>query len=425
MEYKTVTAASGIVRCDIFSENFKVDCITVELYAPLDKKSATQISLLSSVLTRANSVYGEMDKINAFLEKNYGASFSAATAKTGELQSLCFSARFLDDRFAIDGESVSENMASLMRAAIFEPVVENGGFCAKYVEQEKRNLRDRIQALINDKRLYSLEKCKQVMFENESYGVYEQGDIEMLENITPQSLYEFYISLLDTAAVFVSYAGIKRDADGLLKPITDRFKKAERRLPQTSVCNAVTELRTVCEDMAVEQSKLNIGFRLGEYAQQNIFAARMFNVIFGGSPTSKLFMNVRERMSLCYYCSSACDFIKNIMLVYSGVETSKADAAEKEILNQLQLMKNGEISDTEFENARAYLIDSYIQAGDSLSALSAMQTSAYIMGHGLSVDEQIERIKAVTPEQVIKIAGQVTADTVYLLRGTGGESNAD
>ncbi len=425
MQYSTFITASGIVRCDIFSNNFKTDCITVNLFMPLDIETASSIALLSAVLKRGNEKFGEMDKIGAFLEKNYGASLSVSTSKAGELQSLSFTIRFLSDRFAIEKEPVAQNLVSLLYSCIFEPITEKGGFKASFVEQEKQNLNDKIASIINDKRVYSLEKCKQAMFEHERYGVYEYGDINMIDKITPQGLYRFYQKLINSAALFISYAGFERDTSGLLKPLCDKFEVQKRPLPKTTVINEVSGIKEVTEEMNVAQSKLNLGFRLGKAAQDDLFATKMFNVIFGSSPTSKLFMNVREKLSLCYYCSSICDTLKNVMFVYSGVETENVGKAQDEILKQLEHMKNGEFTDEEFENARAYLIDSYVQSADSLSTLLFMQTAAYLAGHKLTDIQQIEEIKKVTKQRVAAVAREVALDTVYLLKGVGGDKNAN
>lgn len=425
MQYSTFITASGIVRCDIFSNNFKTDCITVNLFIPLDIETASSIALLSAVLKRGNEKFGEMDKIGAFLEKNYGASLSVSTSKAGELQSLSFTIRFLSDRFAIEKEPVAQNLVSLLYSCIFEPITENGGFKASFVEQEKQNLKDKIASIINDKRVYSLEKCKQAMFEHERYGVYEYGDINMIDKITPQGLYRFYQKLINSAALFISYAGFERDTSGLLKPLCDKFEAQNRPLPKTTVINEVSGIKEVTEEMNVAQSKLNLGFRLGKAAQDDLFATKMFNVIFGSSPTSKLFMNVREKLSLCYYCSSICDTLKNVMFVYSGVETENVGKAQDEILKQLEHMKNGEFTDEEFNNARAYLIDSYVQSADSLSTLLFMQTAAYLAGHKLTDIQQIEEIKKVTKQRVAAVAREVALDTVYLLKGVGGDKNAN
>lgn len=425
MQYSTYMTDSSIIRCDIFSDKFKTDYICIKFFMPLNKDTATEIALLSAVLKRGNQKFPTMDKIEAYLEQNYGASLNISTSKSGELQDLSFSVQFLSDKFAIENEPIGKNMVDLLFSVIFEPITQNGGFDELFVKQEKQNLKDKIASLINDKGAYSLEKCKQIMFDHENYGVYELGDINRLDSITPVSLYKFYQSVLSSAALFINYAGIQRDTEELLNPICQRLESTSRTLPHTVIKNDVKDVKNITEEMNVAQSKLNLGFRLGDAAQKDLFAAKMFNVIFGSSPTSKLFMNVREKLSLCYYCSSVCDSLKNVMFVQSGVETQNVDKAQKEILNQLECMKNGEFSAEEFDNARAYLIDAYIQAEDSLSAISTMQTASYLAGHKLTAQQQIEQINKVTYERVINVAKGVMLDTVYVLKGIGGEKDAD
>lgn len=414
-----------IIKADVFADTFKSNMITVTFVMPLKKEYASKISLLCGVLKRGNKSFGEMDKISAYLEKNYGAMLDISTAKSGELQQLNFNVGYLDDKYAIDDEPVAENIVKLLYSTIFEPITENDAFNAEFVRREKENLKDRILALINDKRIYSLEKCKQIMFQSERYGVYEQGDLDEVDKITPSSLYSFYKEILKKAMTVIIYVGSKCDTNSLLKPIVDSLEGCEREVPKTEIINTVSKVTDVIENMNVAQSKLNMGFRLGKAAEEDIVALKVFSVIFGSSPTSKLFMNVREKLSLCYYCSCMVDSLKNVMFVYSGIETSNFEKARDEILNQLELMKKGEFSDAELDDAKAYLIDSFKQAYDSQYALSSMELSGILNGKQMSIDEQICEVNNMTRERIIKIASEVKLDTVYLLKGIGGESDAD
>ncbi len=425
MEYSTCISEKGVVKCEVFSDTFKTNCIAINFFWPLDKQYASKIALLCAVLKRGNTVFGEMDKISAFLDLNYGANFDISTAKVGEMQEISFVSTYIDDKYALEGEKISENMMKLLQSAIFCPILENGCFKESFVVSEKQNLKDKIQSLINDKQVYSFEKCKQTMFADEKYGTYELGDLQEIDKITPENLYEFYRTLLEKAMIIVNYGGVKCDTDSLFASVLDKFENNQRVTFETDWKKDAEEIKDVVEEMNVAQSKLNLGFRLGKSAKEDLFALRMFNVIFGASPTSKLFMNVRERLSLCYYCSSTADVLKNVMFVYSGVETKNAQIAKDEILNQLSLMQKGEFTDEEFENAKAYIIDSYVQAGDSALALSSLLTSAYIQGHNLTPDEQIEEFKKVTADRVKKVARDIKLDTVYLLKGMGGADSAE
>ncbi len=425
MNYKSYKTQSGIVRHDILCDNFKTACIAVDFLVPLNKTYASYISLLSAVLKRGNAKYGEMDKISEFLDENYGASFGISTSKKGDLQRLSFTCVFIDDRYALEGESVSKNMVSLIESMLFEPLVENGAFKESFVEQEKRNLKDKIASLINEKRQYSLEKCKQTMFKDDVYGIYEQGDPAVIDTITAKSLYNYFLDILNNSSVYICYAGADTDTELLFKPLLQRLDNAARPVFETKIDNNVCDVTYKTEPMPVAQSKLNFGFRLGDAATKDPFATRLFNVIYGASATSKLFNNVRERLSLCYYCASTIDFLKNAMFVYSGIETCNYQKAHDEILFQLEQMKSGNITEEEFDNAKAGLVDSYVQMGDSLSSLIENRIFMSLAGLELSRDEQIEQVKNVTLERVIAACQDISLDTVYLLKGTESENDAE
>jgi len=424
MEYKSFKTSSGIVRHDIFCDSFKTACITVELFMPLDKTYSSYMSLLSSVLKRGNAKYDGMDKIGEFLDVNYGAAFGLSTSKTGDFHRFSLTTAFIDDRYTLDGEKVSQNMVSLIYSTLFEPLLQDGAFLPSYVEQEKRNLKDKIASLVNDKRLYSLEKCRQTMFKDDVYGIYEQGDSNVIDTITPKTLFEYFTNVLKNSMVYICYAGAKLDTDLLFAPLISAFGDGARPVYKTLVDNKVDMVTYKTEPMPVAQSKLNLGFRLGESAKSDPFAMRLFNVIYGASATSKLFNNVRERLSLCYYCASTIDFLKNTMFVYSGIETCNYQKAHDEILFQLEEVKNGNITKEEFDNAKASLIDSYVQIGDSLASLIANRVAFDLNDINLSRDEQIEKVKEVTLERVVKAAQDIKLDTVYLLKGTEGEQGA-
>ena len=133
MDHNTIKTSSGIVRKDIFDDNFKTVSVSLEFFVPLDRVNASYISLLCAVLRRGNSVYGEMDKIGEFLDENYGASFGVSTSKKGDLQRFAVTAAFIDDRFTLEGETVSKNIISLIYATLFSPCLENGAFKTSFV----------------------------------------------------------------------------------------------------------------------------------------------------------------------------------------------------------------------------------------------------------------------------------------------------
>lgn len=417
MEFVQKSINQGVTVNYGITDRFKSSYLSVDFILPLTAENATGMSLLAGVMSRGCEAFPQMDLISRFLAKNYGASLSINAGKAGEMEIFTVSANFLNDEYAIDDEPIYANMIAFLEELIFSPLVKENGFYSEIFEQEVKNLSDKIAALFNDKRLFSLERCKAVMCADEPFGINEMGNEETLKSFSAESLYSFYKRMISDAFVVVSYVGKQKD---LADTFVQRFC-ARKNFDFQSAIKSVGEIKEVIEPMNLNQSKLNLGFRLGESAKKNGAACRLFNVLYGGSANSKLFMNVRERLSLCYYCSSSIDRFKNVMFVSSGIESEKYQQARNEIEAQLKAIAVGNFSDEEFQNAKAYLIDSVRGSYDSKSAIAAAMVSRTLRGEQKTMEQEIKEIEAVTRDEVIMIAKEIKLDTVYLLKGVQTE----
>lgn len=419
MNFSQECLRHGVVCNYGIADCFKAGYLSVDFVMPLNEENATSMSLLAGVLSRGCQAYPRMDMISRYLARHYGASYSATASKAGEMEILSLSFLYLNNEFAIDQEDVQGSIIHLLKEMLERPLVQNGGFMADYVEQEKANLKDKIKGIFNDKRIYSLERCKELMCENEAFGIGETGRLSYLETIDAHSLYAFFEKMLKQAQIILSYVG--KDQGSFLSDVADLFEARPVEMPQTAVSFTPVFPREFIEEMDLNQSKLNLGFRLGKTAMENGEALRLFNVLYGASANSKLFMNVRERLSLCYYCSSVLDRFKNVMFVSSGVESEKYEEAKAEIVAQLKAVAAGDFTDEEFENAKIYLIDSICGMADSQGALASVMLGGTLRGKVLELSEEIELIRQVDRETVIRIAQEIQLDTVYLLKGVHNE----
>ncbi len=419
MEFFQEKPRRGVICNYGITDHFKTSYLAVDFVMPLTAENASGMSLLAGVISRGCKAYPQMDLISRYLARNYGASFSINAGKAGELEILTFAFTHLDNDYAIDGEDIRGAVISLFKEMVFHPLVENDAFSADYVEQEKVNLFDKITGLFNDKRLYSLDRCKALMCADEAFGINEMGDRETVSGFDAASLYTFFRRMMAEAYVVISYVGKERDR--FLSTLAEGFDARTGDVPETVICPAKGAVNEVIEPMDLNQSKLNLGYRLGDSAREDGAACRLFNVLYGGSATSKLFMNVRERLSLCYYCSSNIDRFKNVMFVSSGVEAAKYQEARREIEAQLAAVAAGDFTDEELENARAYLIDSMRGFLDSESALASLMLSGTLRGELKTPEQEIAEIAAVSRERVVAIAREVRLDTVYFLKGVHDE----
>lgn len=400
----------------VFTDNFKFNSFTVNFLLPLNEKNATLSALLAQVLKRGCQKYGEMDRIVARMEELYGASISISSDKIGENLTFMIRGSFLDNRFAVNDEDICGGVLDVMSEMLLRPFTENGTFRSDYFAQEKQNQADFIRSLVNDKRTYAMMRCKEIMFADRAYRFTSNGTLNCLENVTNRDLYEFYRNMLADTSVLVTYIGRNLDIEKVFDRHFAVLTKGNTTTPVQRVICAPSDLKTVDEAFDVAQGKLCLGFRFD--ASVDAYAARLFNVIYGGSPTSKLFMNVRERLSLCYYCSSGVDLTVGGMFVSSGIEFANYEVAKAEIMNQLNDMKNGNITDEEFENGKAYLLDYIAGIKDSHGALLSDILSRYILGLPEEISEQITKIQSLTKRDIIDVASHVIPDTVYFLKGS-------
>ncbi len=406
----------GVELCTVSAEGFKTACASLNFVMPLGEK-ASLYALVPNVLTRSCKEYPDVTSIEKKLALLYGAEVVIDVSKSGENQVLKIEISCIDDRFSIDEESITDECLKLLFQLVFEPRLENGVFCSDDVESEKRLLKERLIAENSDKRSYAKNRCNEIMFENELYGIHRYGTVEDIEKITPESLFEAYNEILSDAKLLVCVSGGNfSNVEELLDKYVDDRNAA---LNETLYVESCEDVKYVKEQEEVKQGKLVMGFRLGMKSEDDNYAARRIMVdLFGGSPHSKLFTVVREKMSLCYYCSAVMFRHKGVMLVQSGIESYNEEKAKVAILEQLENIKHGEFSDDDIASSVKSLEDGFRGFSDSAEAVATWVTSQICAKEFLYPDDFIEQFKKVTRKDIIEAAKQVTLDTVFMLEGT-------
>ena len=411
----------GVFLTCVQSEKFKTGCLSLSLLRPLRREEAAANALLPAVLLRGCEGFPDMREISAFLDGYYGASVGSLVRKKGEVQTTGFYAAFLEDRYALDGEPILAPMVDFVCRLLLKPVTEDGAFVSAFVDGEKQNLINTMEARINNKRSYVVSQLLRTMCKDEAYGLPRLGDVEEVEPITAKSLYGHYRHILAHSRMEIFYHG-SCDADtvaDLLKTGLSDLPRGEADAFSTVIVDKAETVQTKREALDVTQGKLAMGFRLGCTADdvERYPAALMMNAVFGSGVTSKLFLNVREKMSLCYYASSTIEKFKGVMVVSSGIEFDKFEVARDEILHQLELTRQGEITEEELEGARIALLSSLKTGMDSPGRLDDYALGQAILGQEGTMADLANSLETVTAEQVAEAARRVTLDTVYFIEG--------
>ncbi len=423
MNMNRIELFPGVFLRTLQTNKFKSAYFSLTMLEPITAQNASLNALVPDVLRRGCEGYPDMEAISGALDALYGGAISPNVRKKGETQCIGFGVSVLDDRFAPDQSAVLEPAAALLGQMLTHPVTENGVFRTDYVESEKQNLIDEIRGQINDKRSYATQRMLTLMCEHEAYGVSSMGTEETATAITPTALWERYQSLLKNAQIEIFYCGSAdhhRVETALRTSLADLPVNENRTEIGCDVRISVgEEPRLIEEAMDVTQGKLTMGFRTGGITIQDeeYPALVMMNAIFGGTAMSKLFMHVRERLSLCYYASSGVEAIKGVMMVSSGVEFDKYQTAKDEIFAQLEHIRCGEIEEWEMEGARRILVGGIQSSTDSQGGQDEFWLSQAVAGTDTTQQLRIDQLEAVTLEQVVAVSQKIQLDTVYFLKG--------
>ncbi len=419
MPQKTIPIANGAEAIFVEDNRFSTSLISFNFYLPLDTEKIADFALLPFVLTTCSKNYPDFSRLNYILSKLYGASLTASAEKLGDFQLLKVGISVIDDRFALDNEKISENAVALLFDLLFNPKAENGVFSAEDVEREKKKAIEHIKGEMGDKRLYAKQRLIEEMFKGDPYGSPKCGSISQVEKITGESLYKAWQEMLSSAFVRVNVISKKTD-NALLERIIDSFAEIERKAdiskPQSRRYNRSETVNEVNEKMDVKQGKLSMGFTTNfSGGDDTAPALAIMCDIFGGGPYSNLFTVVREKMSLCYYCSAAAVKVKGIITVSSGIEAQNAQKTKDAILEQLDVVKKGGFTDEQLDSSKKAISGALKTYEDSQNMLDVWYSMKIENEYPYSPTECAEFFSAVERADVERVARSVTLHTVYTL----------
>ena len=407
------------------TERFKVGMLSLSMAKQTEAERVPATSLLFSTLKRGTERYPSLAKINEQLDLLYAASLSPRNYRCGDRQVVGMSTEFLDSRYLDDPEAgnILDGCAEMMAQMLLHPLTD--GECLllpRLVESEKSNLCDAIRARQNNPRVWAALRLNEIMCEGEPCGIPLHGSVEQIMALSREQLRDCHHHWLDSSEMTFFYVGPEdpcRVAEVLRRHFDGFAPTAVDPCPPTAIVRRADRVRQVTEEMAVSQGKLNLGFRTNVTLKDpDYYAMAVANEIYGASPISKLFMEVREQKSLCYSIGSSYDLYKGIMKVSCGIDPDMRDVACEEILNQWDRMRNAEITEEELSAAKQSLDNSYRTIEDNPNAIEGFYYGRLLEGVDMTIEQCRERFRAVTREQVAATAGGVTLDTVYFLKGT-------
>ncbi len=424
MEEITKEIGKGIYFHALKTDKYKTDRISVNLIVPMSEKTASAYALLSYVMRLGSRNYPDFTMLNRRLDELYGAELSTDALKLGANQVVNFQIVYIDDKYCLMGEEITRECGRLITDIITKPLVNEQGFYEANVLLEKENLIDAIDSLINDKRGYAISQCLSMVGRGDKAFLRRYGRREDVEILNGRDLLSAYNTLIKTADIRIFCTG-NGDYEALAEDMREAFSLIEREPCQIETASFYPVGDFVLEKtekMDVQQAKLCMCLRTRERVEQKDKTAFKFmSAVLGGTPSSKLFLNVREKKSLCYYCSCRYMSMSDIMIIDSGIENENVEKMKEAVLQELESMKNGCITDEEMSNTRKLLVNSLRSVEDSPSAPESWHLRDLSEGGHLTPAILIEQVNSVTKEDVINAAKRMELDGIYLLTNEEAE----
>ncbi|WP_436853719.1 EF-P 5-aminopentanol modification-associated protein YfmF [Staphylococcus caeli] len=403
---------------------FKTTTITLKFMAPLDSKTTTARSILSKLLVRATKEWPTDKAFNRHLSQLYGAYVNSFVTKFKDKHVITISLELVNERYLKDQTPLFEKGLNLLKEMIWNPLITDGRFDDVFVAQEKSLLTKKLEAMVDNKSQIAFLNLLKNMFGEQPYRHLATGQVEYISSITPETLYHTYQSMLqnDYCAVYVvgnvDEVQVKQQLQAYFN-----IKPFQFELTQTAVPTPKSQMPLeVIEKDDVDQAKLNMGFRLpAQYGDVEYFAMVVFNVMFGGDPSSVLFNEVREKQSLAYSIHSQIDAKNGYMFVLSGVSADKYDTAKETIIAEFEKFQNGQFEEEKLALAKKVILSQRQESHDRPKSIIEILNNNILLDTPMSEDDYLSGIQQVTKEDVQQLAQQVTLDTIYILTKGGNE----
>ena len=416
---KVLHLLPGVTFRAFRDSRFKQGCLSFQMIRPMKGEEASLNAILPAVLLRGTRHHRDLRSITEHLDSLYGASVGTLVRRVGDRQTVGLYCGFMDDRFALPGDRVLAPMLAFLEELLLEPLVENDAFLPEIVDSEKKNLIATIESELNDKRAYAMGRLLRTMCREDSFGLPRLGNKEQVAAIEPKELYDHYRKLLRESPVEIFYVG-SGEPEEIAETLKNMLRKLDREPgampPQTPLTPGPGS--DVTENMDVTQGKLCMGFTTPITNRSPEFPAmQLLNTLFGAGMTSKLFMNIREKLSLCYSVGSGYYSTKGILTVSAGIDFDKELQTREEVLRQLDACRKGDITDEELGAARAALLSSLRGTHDSPGAIEGYYATGVLSGLAMTPEDYMQALEAVTKEQVVAAANTLQLHTTYFLKG--------
>lgn len=417
MSYEKTILKKGITLHNINTEKFKTNLCAVFLTFPLEYENATKDTLIALMLKRGSKNLKTREEITSKLAELYGAELDSGIEKSGDNHVLKFYVESLNEDYLPKKEDLLKQSINLLLDIVFHPNINNNEFNKEYLEQEKNNLEQIINSKIDNKAMYALNRTIEEMYKGKPYGIYKYGYVEQLKDITAKNLYEYYKKLIDTCKIDILVSGKNINIEDIKEnPIIKELKERKNNYIKQGLGSNENNEKVVEEKMDIAQGKLVIGIDLKLKEESLRYAVQVYNTILGGSASSKLFKNVREKASLAYTVSSNYMKLKSNIFIRAGIEIENYDKTLEIIKEQLKDMEESNFSEEDIMQAKRTILSSINNIEEEQDIELSYYYGQELSDKMMTIEEYKNNIEKVTREEINSVAKSLSINTIYFLR---------
>ncbi len=402
----------------IQTDKYKTIFVKINFKHKLLKEEISVRNLLVNVLFESTKKYPTKRLMEIQTEELYELGYRGSNYASGKFSVMGFDCIFLNPKYTEKG--MLEQSLSFLSEILFSPNVDEDGFCEEGYNNAYHNLEDYLLSIKENPDSYAQMRLLEEMSPDTMISYRGCGYLEDLKKITRKNLYEYYQKILkeDVIDIFIIGDVQEKEVSSLVEkyfPFANRKNEKESHFYRIE--NGRKNVLVKKEQMDLQQSKLLLGLRIDDATDFELrYVLNVLNYILGGSPSSKLFQNVREKYSLCYSINSSSQPLLSLLIIRAGINAWEYDHACALILAQLEDMKKGNFAEAEITNAITTYQNSLKAYEDNPESMISLYAGIEYLDSD-TIEERLKKIAKVDKKAVETLASKIVLDTIFFLEG--------
>ncbi len=381
------------------------------IHAPIKSKAATLL-----VMVKVGSKYEE-DKIaglSHFLEH----MFFKGTAKRPNTKTI---SEYLDE---IGGEynafTSKEYTGFYAKVAtehierafdFISDILLNSKFRSEDIEREKGVIIEEMNMYQDNPMAYVGEKFEELLYKGQPAGRLIIGDKKSVNSMKRDNFVKYYKKHYLAENTVLCLAG--DISENKFKSLTEKyFKNIKQGKPERK--KKVTEKQIkpafYLMNKKTDQTHFCLGFRAYDVFNKNKYALKILSTILGETMSSKLFLEVREKLGLAYYIRSGIETFTDsgYFVVQAGVDNKKAIKAIEASINEFKKVLSKGVSIKEINKAKENIRGKMMIGLETSDELASFLTNQKILKDEIETEEQLfKNIENVTAKEIENVASDV------------------